>query len=73
MNTYGLGEYPDFLAFLLVCIVIGLMIIGIKESGFINKVFTLFNVVLLLFITIIGATRGDLSNWNLKPNVMRIL
>ena len=69
MMTSGLGQYPDLLAFLICCIVIGLMLIGIKESGFINKVFTVFNVVLLLFIIITGATRGDISNWKLRPNV----
>jgi len=69
MTIPGLGQYPDLLAFLICCIVISLMLIGIKESGFINRVFTVFNVVLLLFIIVTGATRGDVSNWNLKPNV----
>ena len=70
INLPGLGHYPDLLAFLFVCIGIGFMIIGIKESGFINKFFTIFNIVLLLFIIILGATRGNLSNWNLRPNVI---
>ncbi len=73
MMTTGLGQYPDLLAFGICCIVIGLMLIGIKESGFINKLFTVFNVVLLLFIIILGATRGNLSNWNLRPNVNLIV
>ena len=70
INTPGLGHYPDLLAFVFVCIGIGLMMIGIRESGFINKFFTVFNVVLLLFIIILGSTRGNLSNWNLRPNVI---
>jgi len=73
MSIHGLGQYPDFLAFLLVCIGIGLMIIGIRESGLINKLFAVFNIALLLFIIIIGATRADISNWNLRPNVIFFL
>jgi len=69
MNLVGLSQYPNFLASFICCAGIVLMFIGIKESGFLNKFMAVFNVALLLFITIIGATRVDISNWNLKPNV----
>jgi amino acid transporter len=71
INLDYLGQYPDVLAFLICCIGILLMIIGIRESGFLNKFMAVFNVALLFFISIIGATRVDISNWNLKPNVSK--
>jgi multisubunit Na+/H+ antiporter MnhB subunit len=71
INIDYLGQYPDFVAFFICCIGIILMIIGVKESGFLNKFMAVFNVALLLFITLIGATRVDISNWNLKPNVSK--
>jgi solute carrier family 7 (cationic amino acid transporter), member 3 len=65
----GLGPYPDFLAFLVCCIGIVLMLIGIKESGHLNKIFAVFYVIFLSFIIVIGATRANFYNWNLTPNV----
>ena len=69
MHIPGIGTYPDFLAFALGCCVTGLMIIGVKESSFVNKMFTLLNVATLTSICLIGATKVDFSNWNLKTNV----
>jgi amino acid transporter len=68
MDLTGLGPYPDFLAFGLACIVTCMMIVGVKESAFANKLFTLVNVLILAFIIVIGATKANFSNWNLAVN-----
>ncbi len=68
MNVPGIGPYPDFLAFLFACMVTVLMIIGVKESALTNKIFVLINIVTLSFIIILGGTKADFANWNLKVN-----
>ncbi len=69
MNLTGLGPYPDFLAFGLACGVTCLMIIGVKESALMNKLFTIFNIIILTFIIVSGATRANFANWSLQLNV----
>ena len=69
LRTPGLGQYPDFLAFLVCCVGIVLMLIGVKESSHLNRIFAVFYVTLLSLIILIGATRANFSNWNLTPNV----
>lgn len=68
INVSGIGPYPDFLAFLFACFVTCLMIIGVKESAFANKIFVLLNIATLSFIILLGSTKADISNWNLKVN-----
>lgn len=42
------------------------MIIGVKESSFLNKIFTLLNIIVLMFIIITGATKINFNNWSLS-------
>lgn len=48
------------------------MILGVKESSFLNKIFTALNILVLLFIFITGLTRANINNWKLTPNVIII-
>jgi amino acid transporter len=66
INSPGMGLYPDFLALLFASVVTFLMIIGVKESARANKIFVLLNIAILSFIIILGATKIDFNNWNLK-------
>jgi amino acid transporter len=68
MNVYLFGQYPDFLVFGLCISITVFLIIGVKESTLLNSIFTLFNIVCILFILITGATKANFSNWNLKPD-----
>lgn len=45
------------------------MIAGVKESSFLNKIFTLLNILVLMFIFVAGLTRASQINWNLYPQV----
>jgi hypothetical protein len=49
------------------------MVVGVKESALLNKLFTLINISLLSFIIICGATKADFSNWNININVIHLL
>ena len=49
--------------------ILGLMIIGVKESTFLNKIFTSIKVLILLFIIICGTTKVNVDNWRINTNV----
>lgn len=45
----------------------GVLAFGVKESTTINKIFTAVNILVLLFVTISGFIKGDISNWQINP------
>jgi amino acid transporter len=45
------------------------MVVGVKESSLLNKLFTLLNIFVIMFIFVSGVVKSDLSNWKLNPQV----
>ena len=47
------------------------MIVGVKESSLLNKIFTILNIVVICFIFVSGVFKADINNWKLDPKVKR--
>lgn len=51
---------------------LALMVVGVKESSLLNKLFTALNILVILFIVAFGASKLDIKNWQIKPAVILI-
>ena len=45
------------------------MVIGVKESTALNKIFTALNIIVIGFIVICGAFKTDVENWKINAQV----
>ncbi|XP_066589837.1 cationic amino acid transporter 3 [Prorops nasuta] len=70
INVSFLSEYPDFFAFGMVLLLIILLSTGVRESSFLNNIFTIINVVTIVIVIVAGSIKADPRNWFLSPSEM---
>lgn len=59
----GLASFPDFLAFALVFLVSLIVSCGAKHSAIFNKVVTLTNMIVIVFVISVGMFHVEPKNW----------
>lgn len=50
------------------CLFLGLLTLGVKESAMVNKIFTCINVLVLCFIMVSGFVKGSIKYWQLTES-----
>lgn len=58
MNVDFLAKYPDFLAMGVILLLAALLAFGVKESSFLNNIFTAVNLITIAIVLVAGAING---------------
>ena len=62
------------MAFALTILMIGILLIGVRESARFNSFINALNVFVILFIIAFGSIKIDLKNWQINPlNVLNMV
>jgi amino acid transporter len=63
-DTTGTGFFSlSLLSVVIIIICTAILLLGAKESALFNKIITVLNLAVLLFIIIVGSTRVNTANW----------
>ncbi|XP_057668068.1 cationic amino acid transporter 2-like isoform X1 [Diorhabda carinulata] len=65
-----LSPYPDFLSFIFVMVLTGLLAFGVKESSSFNNFFTIINLVTICIAIVAGSINADVKNWQIDTNTL---
>jgi solute carrier family 7 (cationic amino acid transporter), member 3 len=63
MNVDFLAGYPDFFSFAIVMVLSGVLAFGVKESSFLNNIFTVINLLTVSIVLVAGFIKADPANW----------
>ncbi|XP_061393554.1 cationic amino acid transporter 3 [Musca vetustissima] len=68
INVSFLGDYPDFLGFGMVLVLTCILAFGVKESTFLNNIFTSVNIITILIVLVAGGWNADPKNWSIPES-----
>lgn len=63
-----LAPYPDFLSLGIVLVLTGLLAYGVKESAWMNNLFTGLNLLTVIIVIIAGLFNLDVGNWKIPKD-----
>ncbi|XP_067130420.1 high affinity cationic amino acid transporter 1-like [Centruroides vittatus] len=63
-----MSSYPDFFSFGIVMLLTVLLSFGVKESSKLNNVFTIVNLLVVVYVVICGSFKADIHNWELPKS-----
>lgn len=58
-----LAEYPDFFSFVIIMVLAVVLAAGVKESTFLNNIFTGVNMVVIMIVLVAGSLNANPGNW----------
>lgn len=64
MDVDFLAEYPDFFSFGMILILTAILAYGVKESSFLNKIFTAVNLVTIAIVLVAGGIKSEYNIFN---------
>lgn len=62
------SEHVDLFAFFIVIVLMVFLTFGVKVTTYLNNVFSLVNITVILIIIIVGIYYSDINNWKNVPN-----
>ncbi|XP_008187866.1 cationic amino acid transporter 2 isoform X1 [Acyrthosiphon pisum] len=65
MHVDFLAPYPDFFSFTSIIMLTFLIAWGMRESSFLNKIFTVVNLLTVITVVLTGLIKVDTYNWNI--------
>ncbi|XP_026464786.1 cationic amino acid transporter 2-like, partial [Ctenocephalides felis] len=65
-----LAGHVDFLAFILAVLFAVALALGVKKSTMVNNLFSLLNLIVVVFVIIAGSIKIDIKNWKIKPETL---
>lgn len=68
-DFFAMSSYFDIFSFLVSIILAVALALGVKESLLMNNIFTVINILVVVFVIIAGSIKVDTKNWNLTNNL----
>ncbi|XP_018800354.1 PREDICTED: cationic amino acid transporter 3 [Bactrocera latifrons] len=68
MHVDFLAKYPDFLAMGVILLLAALLAFGVKESSFLNNIFTTVNLITIAIVLVAGAINANPANWSIPKD-----
>lgn len=68
INVPHMSSYPDFLSFGITMLLTVMLSFGVKESSKFNNVFTIINLLIVVYVVICGCFKINIHNWELTKS-----